>query len=71
MAQRRLIDRSRLERLPVIHQLRQSVGLQRGMLVAGLVLTGIFLLCALLAPWIAPYSYSQVSGADGANFGAQ
>jgi peptide/nickel transport system permease protein len=26
--------------LPVIHQLRQSVGLQRGMLVAGLVLTG-------------------------------
>lgn len=71
MAQRRLIDRSRLERLPVIHQLRPSVGLQRGMLVAGLVLTGIFLLCALLAPWIAPYSYSQLSGADGANFGAQ
>ena len=35
MAKRRLIDR-----LPVVHQLRQSVGLQRGMLVAGLVLTG-------------------------------
>jgi len=41
------------------------------MLVAGLVLTAIFVLCALLAPWLAPYSYSQLSGADGANFGAQ
>ncbi len=25
------------QRLPVVHQLRQSVGLQRGMLVAGLL----------------------------------
>jgi len=65
MAKRRLIDR-----LPVLHQLRQSVGLQRGMLVAGLVLTALFLLCAILAPWIAPYSYSQLSDANG-NFGAQ
>ena len=65
MAKRRVLDR-----VPVVHQLRQSVGLQRGMLVAGLVLTAIFLLCALLAPWIAPYSYSQLSGPDG-NFGAQ
>jgi len=65
MAKRRVLDR-----LPVVHQLRQSVGLQRGMLVAGLVLTAIFLLCALLAPWLAPYSYSQLSGPDG-NFGAQ
>lgn len=66
MAKRRLIDR-----VPVIHQLRQSVGLQRGMLVAGLVLTGVFLLTALFAPWLAPYSYSQLTGPDGANFGAQ
>lgn len=57
-------------RLPVIRQLRQSVGLQRGMLVAGLVLTGLFLLCALLAPLIAPYAYNQLKGPDG-NFGAQ
>ena len=34
--------RSAWRRLPVVHQLRQSVGLQRGMLVAGLVLSGIF-----------------------------
>jgi peptide/nickel transport system permease protein len=57
-------------RLPVIHQLRQSVGLQRGMLVAGLVLTGLFVIVALAAPLLAPYGYSQLSDADG-NFGAQ
>ena len=65
MAKTRFIDR-----LPVIHQLRQSVGLQRGMLVAGLVLTAIFLILAAFAPWIAPYGYNQLRGPDG-NFGAQ
>lgn len=57
-------------RLPVVRQLRQSVGLQRGMLIAGLALTGLFLVCALFAPWIAPYAYNQLNGPDG-NFGAQ
>ncbi len=57
-------------RLPVVHQLRQAVGLQRGMLVAGLIITGLFLLTALAAPLIAPYGYSQLRNADGA-FGAQ
>lgn len=61
---------SLFSRLPVIHQLRQSVGLQRGMLVAGLVMTGVFLLVALFAPLIAPYGYDQLKGPDG-NFGAQ
>jgi peptide/nickel transport system permease protein len=56
--------------LPVVHQLRQSVGLQRGMLVAGLLLTAGFLLTALLAPLLAPYGYNQLRDADGA-FGAQ
>lgn len=65
MAARRFIDR-----MPVIHQLRQSVGLQRGMLVAGLVLTAVFLVAALLAPWLAPYSFNQLRD-DGGNFGAQ
>ena len=65
MAQRRLVDR-----LPVVHQLRQSVGLQRGMLVAGLVLTGLFIVVAIFAPWLAPYSYNQLRGPDGL-FGAQ
>lgn len=57
-------------RLPVVHQLRQSVGLQRGMLVVGLVLTAIFLLAALLAPLLAPYGYSQLRNPEGP-FGAQ
>lgn len=65
MTKPRLIDR-----VPVVHQLRQSVGLQRGMLVAGLVLTTLFLLCAVLAPFISPYGFAQLSGPDG-NFGAQ
>ena len=58
------------QRLPVVRQVRQSVGLQRGMLVAGLVLTGLFLLTALFAPLLAPYGYNQLRDADGP-FGAQ
>ncbi|RGE17624.1 ABC transporter permease [Leucobacter sp. wl10] len=54
---------------PLIKQLRQSVGLQRGMLVAGLVLVGLFALTALFAPLLAPYSYSALSGPDG-DFGS-
>ncbi len=59
----------RWKRLPVVHQLRTSVGLQRGMLVAGLVLTAVFLLTALLAPVLAPYGWAQLR-ADGELFGA-
>ncbi|WP_411720789.1 ABC transporter permease [Mycetocola sp.] len=57
-------------RLPVVHQLSQSVGIQRGMLVAGLILTGIFLLTALFAPLIAPYGFAQLRD-DNGTFGAQ
>ena len=49
-----------LRRLPVVHQLRQSVGMQRGMLVVGLVLTAAFLLTAVLAPVLAPYGFAQL-----------
>src|SRR6478735_7445578 len=62
--------RSLWERIPVVHQLRQSVGLQRGMLVAGLVLTAVFVLVAIFAPLIAPYGFAQLR-ADGQAFGAQ
>jgi peptide/nickel transport system permease protein len=57
-------------RLPVVRQLRQSVGLQRGMLIAGLVITGVFVLVAIFAPLIAPYGFAQLRDADGI-FGAQ
>lgn len=46
------------------------MGLQRGMLVAGLVISGIFVLTAIFAPVLAPYGYGQLADASG-NFGAQ
>jgi peptide/nickel transport system permease protein len=57
-------------RLPLVRQLQQSVGLQRGMLVAGLMLSGLFLLTAILAPVLAPYEYNQLRDPSG-TFGAQ
>ena len=57
-------------RLPVVHQFRQSIGLQRGMLVTGLVITGFFLLVAALAPLISPYSFNELRDSHGL-FGAQ
>ena len=57
-------------RLPLIRELRQSVGWQRGMLVAGLVIIVVFLLTAAFAPFLAPYSFSQLSDENG-SFGAQ
>ena len=59
-----------VNRLPVVSHLRRSAGLQRGMLVVGLVLTAAFLLLAALAPLIAPYGYSQIADSAG-NFPAQ
>ncbi|MGF3056493.1 ABC transporter permease [Microbacterium sp. YY-01] len=58
------------ERLPVISHLRQSVGLQRGMLITGLVITIFFIIIAIFAPVIAPYSWAQ-QAADGMSFGTQ
>jgi peptide/nickel transport system permease protein len=57
-------------RLPIVHQLRSSVGLQRAMLVTGLVLTGLFVLGAIFAPLVAPYSWAQLRDGHGL-FGAQ
>lgn len=62
--------RSLVGRLPVVHQYRQSVGLQRVMLTVGLVICAVFVLAALLAPVIAPYGFAQLSE-DGERFGAQ
>ena len=63
--------RKLLGRLPVVHQFRQSVGLQRGMLVTGLVITGALALTAIFAPLLAPYGYNQLTGDDGVTFGSQ
>jgi peptide/nickel transport system permease protein len=61
---------SRWKRLPIVHQVRQSVGLQRGMLVAGLVITGVFILVAIFAPLLAPYGFNTLRDENG-TFGAQ
>ena len=55
----------RWKRLPLVWQLRRSVGLQRGMLIAGLVLCSLFVLMAVLAPLIAPFGFNQLSGPEG------
>ena len=59
-----------LDRIPVIAQLRQSIGLQRVMLVIGLTILVVFVIVAAFAPWIAPYGWAQ-RGVDGVNFGTQ
>ncbi|MDM4761861.1 ABC transporter permease [Galbitalea sp. SE-J8] len=66
-----MAKRSLLDRLPVVHQVRQSVGVQRGMLVTGLVLTVLFVLVAIFAPLVAPYGFAQLRDAAGHAFGAQ
>ncbi|MEO8908428.1 MAG: ABC transporter permease [Microbacteriaceae bacterium] len=62
--------RNLLLRLPIVHQVRESVGVQRTMLIGGLVLTGIFVLIACFAPLIAPYGFAQLHNSQG-DFGAQ
>ncbi|MEV9168648.1 hypothetical protein AB0133_26775, partial [Klebsiella pneumoniae] len=47
------------DRLPIVSHLRRSVGLQRTMLVIGLVITIVFVLVAALAPLLAPYGFAQ------------
>lgn len=62
--------RSVLDKIPVISDLRRSHGLQRGMLIAGVVLTGVLVLVAIFAPLLAPYSWAQTS-VNGVAFGTQ
>ncbi len=45
----------------------QTAGLARWLLVIGVVMTVLFLIFAIFAPWIAPYGFAQ-SSADGARF---
>jgi len=64
------MKRSLFSRLPIVSQLRQSVGVQRFMLSTGVIITGVYVLVAIFAPLIAPYSYGQLKGPNG-NFGSQ
>lgn len=60
-----------LGKIPPFKQLKMSFGVQRLMLIIGLIIVSLFLVMAALAPWIAPYSFAQLQYADGAYFGAQ
>ncbi|WP_124039761.1 ABC transporter permease [Neoactinobaculum massilliense] len=59
-----------VKNLPIIAQIRTSEGVQRFMLVAGVAITALVILIAILAPLIAPYSWSQTK-ANGVAFGTQ
>ena len=39
----------------------QTAGLARWMLVIGVLLTSVFVVCAVFAPWLAPYGFAQAS----------
>jgi peptide/nickel transport system permease protein len=39
----------------------QTTGLARWMLVAGVLITSVFVVCAVFAPWLAPYGFAQSS----------
>jgi peptide/nickel transport system permease protein len=60
-----------LGNLPPFKQLKMSFGVQRLMLIIGLVIVGLFLLMAAFAPWIAPYGFAQLQYENGDYFGAQ
>jgi peptide/nickel transport system permease protein len=45
----------------------ETTGFGRWMLVVGILITGVFVVCAIFAPWIAPYDFAQAS-ADGQRF---
>ncbi len=58
-------------RIPGRDVVAQSHGLQRFMLLLGAGLIAFFLVLAIFAPWLAPYDFNQVRGADGELFGTQ
>ncbi|MFJ2621473.1 ABC transporter permease [Glutamicibacter sp. NPDC087344] len=63
-------NKSWIQKLPIISHVKMSSGLQRGMLITGLCLTGLFLIAAIFAPLIAPYGFAQ-SGDAGGDFPRQ
>jgi peptide/nickel transport system permease protein len=45
----------------------ETTGLARWMLVVGVLLTAVFVVCAVFAPWLAPYGFAQ-SSSGGVSF---
>jgi peptide/nickel transport system permease protein len=51
-----------------IRQIWNTKGLARWILIAGVVVTVIFVVLAIFAPWIAPYDFNQTRDAAGVKF---
>ena len=47
-------------RIPGVALIQSTHGLQRGMLLTGVVIVAIFLLVALFAPWLAPHGFAEI-----------
>ncbi|MCL2784387.1 MAG: ABC transporter permease [Propionibacteriaceae bacterium] len=47
-------------RLPGVALIQTTHGLQRVMLLTGIVIVAIFLIVAICAPWLAPYGFAQI-----------
>ena len=47
-------------RIPGVALIRSTHGLQRGMLLVGIVIVAIFIVVAIFAPVIAPYGFAQI-----------
>lgn len=47
-------------RIPGVDLIRSTHGLQRGMLLVGIIIVVAFLVVALLAPWLAPYGFAEI-----------
>jgi peptide/nickel transport system permease protein len=60
-----------LKKIPPFKQLAMSFGVQRLMLIVGLVIVSLFLLIAVFADFIAPFHFAQLQYEDGGYFGAQ
>lgn len=43
-------------------------GIARWIFLTGVIITAIFIILAVFAPWIAPYDFNQTKGADGVRF---
>jgi peptide/nickel transport system permease protein len=51
----------------LVSPFRETSGLARWILVIGMFITAAFVVCAIFAPWIAPYSFDQTA-ANGVDF---
>lgn len=53
--------------MKLISPIRQTSGMGRWVLLAGVIIVAVFVVFAIFAPWIAPYGFAQNS-ADGVDF---